>query len=84
MSQAVYCGNCGYKSSSVSSLTGSTCPRHPDGPGKGRHVLYEGTEKKQYACKYCGYKSSSISSLTGSTCPRHPAGHGGGKHAAAL
>ena len=79
-----YCEYCGHKSSSVSSLTGMSCPRHPNGNGKGKHKLYEGSEKSQYVCKYCGHKSSSISSLTGMSCPRHPDGNGKGKHAPAL
>ena len=79
-----YCEYCGTKSSSVSSLTASSCSRHPLGPGKGKHKLYEGGEKSQYVCKYCGTKSSSISSLTASSCSRHPNGAGKGKHAPAL
>ncbi|MNL58931.1 hypothetical protein D3C87_1826130 [compost metagenome] len=80
----VYCEYCGTKSSSVSSLTSSSCSRHPNGPGKGKHKLYEGSEKSQYVCKYCGTKSSSLSSLTSSSCSRHPNGPGKGKHAPAL
>jgi hypothetical protein len=79
-----YCEYCGQKYSSVSSLTGSFCSRHPNGPGKGKHKLYEGAEKSQYVCKYCGQKYSSISSLTGSYCSRHPNGSCKGKHAPAL
>ncbi len=79
-----YCEYCGTKYSSVSSLTGSRCNRHPSGPGKGRHKLYEGSEKSQYICKYCGTKYSSISNLTSGTCNRHPDGVGKGKHAPAL
>lgn len=79
-----YCEYCGQKYSSVSSLTGSFCSRHPNGPCKGKHKLYEGSEKSQYVCKYCGQKYSSISSLTGSSCSRHPNGPCKGKHAPAL
>lgn len=79
-----YCEYCGHKSSSVQFLTSMSCPRHPDGPNKGRHKLYEGGEKSQYTCKYCGYKSSSISSLTSMSCPRHINGPNKGKHAPAL
>ncbi|MDD4538478.1 MAG: hypothetical protein PHT80_05645 [Lentisphaeria bacterium] len=79
-----YCKYCGGKFSSISSLTFSNCPRHPDGPSKGRHVLYEGSEKKEYLCKFCGSKSSSISSLTFSNCPRHPNGTNKGRHQPAL
>ncbi len=77
-----YCEYCGQKYSSVSSLTGSSCSRHPNGPGKGKHKLYEGAEKSQYVCKYCGQKYSSISNLTGSSCSRQP--NGPCKHAPAL
>ena len=79
-----YCEYCGQKYSSVQSLTGYSCPRHPDGANKGRHKLYEGSEKSQYVCKYCGQKYSSIQSLTGYSCPRHPNGANKGQHAPAL
>lgn len=79
-----YCEYCGTKSSSVSSLTSGTCNRHPNGVAKGKHKLYEGSEKSQYTCKYCGTKSSSLSSLTAGTCNRHPNGVAKGKHAPAL
>lgn len=79
-----YCEYCGMKASSISSLTASPCPRHPNGSGKGKHKLYEGSEKSQYVCKYCGTKSTQIFSLTASPCPRHPNGSGKGKHAPAL
>ena len=48
-----YCMNCGTKATSVSSLTSLSCIRHPS--GKGKHQLYEGSEKSKYTCKYCGY-----------------------------
>ncbi|MDI6050343.1 hypothetical protein QLS31_10920 [Flavobacterium sp. XS2P24] len=79
-----YCVNCGSKSSSISSLTANSCPRHPLGPSKGKHSLYEGSEKSKYSCKYCGTSASSISSLTANSCPRHPNGSGKGKHSPAL
>ena len=81
---AFYCKYCGHKASSVASLTASACIRHPNGPHKGRHVLYEGSEKESYTCKYCGRKATSISSLTASACIRHPNGPHKGKHAPAL
>ena len=81
---AFYCKYCGHKASSVASLTASACIRHPNGPHKGRHALYEGSEKDSYTCKYCGHKASSISSLTSSACIRHPNGPHKGKHAPAL
>ena len=79
-----YCKYCGTFRSSVQSLTGGYCPRHPDGPGRGRHELYQGSEKAQYTCKFCGTKRSSISSLTAGVCTRHPNGPGKGKHSPAL
>ena len=79
-----YCEYCGQKYSSVSSLTSSSCSRHPNGPNKGKHKLYEGSEKSQYVCKYCGQKYTSLSSLTSSNCYRHPAGANKGKHSPAL
>ena len=79
-----YCEYCGQKFSSVSSLTAASCSRHPLGPGKGKHKLYEGSEKAKYTCKYCGQSFSSISSMTASSCSRHPNGAGKGKHAPAL
>lgn len=79
-----YCEYCGAKFSSVSSLTSYSCSRHPDGPNKGKHKLYEGAEKSQYVCKYCGSKFSSLSSLTSFSCSRHPNGSNKGKHAPAL
>ena len=79
-----FCKYCGHKTTSVNSLTASQCLRHPNGPGKGRHALYEGEEKPTYTCKYCGFKSSSIASLTSSKCQRHPEGPQKGRHAPAL
>lgn len=79
-----YCEYCGTKTSSISNLTSSSCSRHPLGPGKGKHKLYESSDKAKYSCKYCGTSTSSISSLTASSCHRHPNGAGKGKHAPAL
>ena len=81
---AFYCKYCGHKASSVASLTASACIRHPNGPHKGRHALYEGSEKEKYTCKYCGKQFTSISSLTASKCIRHPAGSHKGNHVPAL
>ncbi len=82
--QHYYCKYCGRKTTSVNSLTASLCQRHPDGPGEGRHALYEGGEKETYVCKYCGHKSTSIASLTSSKCQRHPNGPQKGRHEPAL
>ena len=79
-----YCKHCGTKAASIASLTSSLCSRHPDGPNKGKHALYEGAEKPRYECKYCGSGASSISSLTASPCSRHPLGIHKGKHEPAL
>ena len=79
-----YCKYCGQSASSIQNLTGWSCPRHPNGPNKGKHALYEGSEKSQYTCKYCGAQRSSIVNLTAGSCPRHPAGPNKGKHSPAL
>lgn len=79
-----YCEYCGQRFTSVSSLTAVHCVRHPDGPNKGKHKLYEGGEKSQYVCKYCGQKFSNLSSLTAIHCVRHPNGPNKGRHAPAL
>jgi len=80
MATIYYCKYCGRQSTSAQSLTSSTCPRHPEGPGKGKHAPYEGDEKNEYVCKYCGRKFSSIASMTSNTCLRHPKGPGKGRH----
>ncbi len=79
-----YCEYCGKKFSSVSSLTGQSCTRHPNGSLKGKHKLYEGAEKKSYTCKFCGKSFSSIESMTASHCTRHPDGSLKGRHSPAL
>lgn len=79
-----YCEYCGQKYPSMSSLTATNCSRHPNDPLKGRHKLYEGSEKSRYTCKYCGQSFSSISSMTGNNCARHPNGPYKGRHAPAL
>jgi ribosomal protein L37E len=83
MAENFFCEYCGYKSYSVASLTSGSCSRHPAGPNKGNHALYEGSEKAKYTCKYCGYQSYSISSLTGGSCIRHPSGANKGHHSPA-
>lgn len=79
-----YCEYCGASSSSIQTLTGTPCNRHPDGYNKGRHKLYEGGEKSKYTCKYCGVSASSIQSLTNAPCNRHPNGYNKGRHVPAL
>jgi DNA-directed RNA polymerase subunit RPC12/RpoP len=79
-----HCEYCGTKFPSVANLTSVPCYRHPDGPNKGRHKLYEGDEKSRYTCKYCGTTNTSIANLTSIPCPRHPKGNQRGHHAPAL
>lgn len=79
-----YCEFCGFKTSSVQSLTAMSCIHHPLGPNKGKHKLYEGSEKVKYTCKYCGFQVASIQSLTAMSCIRHPSGPNKGKHVPAL
>lgn len=79
-----YCEYCGQKFSSIQTLTVQQCMRHPNGAGKGKHKLYEGSEKAEYFCKYCGQKFKNLQTLTVQQCMRHPNGAGKGKHAPAL
>lgn len=65
-------------------LSSNNCPRHPDGLGKGKHKLYEGSEKSKYTCKYCGFTFKDLPALTVNNCPRHPNGFAKGKHSPAL
>ena len=78
------CEYCGTANSSISNLVAGPCHRHPLGSNKGKHKLYEGSEKSKYDCKYCGTSVSSLQSLTASPCHRHPNGANKGKHAPAL
>ena len=78
------CKYCGHRAGDVRSLTGSACQRHPAGPGKGRHALYEGSWKDSYTCKWCGKRAVDIGSLTSSKCQRHPDGPAAGRHEPAL
>lgn len=77
---AFYCEYCGHKAASVAALTAADCFRHPEGAYKGKHKLYEGSEKEQYTCKYCGIKRESIAALVNGSCYRHPGGIYKGKH----
>jgi hypothetical protein len=79
-----YCEYCGSKSSSIQNLTSGSCVCHPSGPNKGKHKLYEGSEKDKYFCKYCGQSHSSLHTLTSGHCVKHPLGPNKGKHAPAL
>ena len=82
--QAFFCKYCGHKASSIASLTSVACIRHPNGPHKGRHALYEGSAKEKYTCKHCGMQFTSIASLTAAKCIRHPNGPHKGNHEPAL
>jgi predicted nucleic acid-binding Zn ribbon protein len=82
--QYYHCKFCGSKATSISNLTAQPCGRHPLGNNKGKHTLYEGSEKSQYNCKHCGAKATSISNLTAQPCGRHPLGNNKGKHEPAL
>jgi DNA-directed RNA polymerase subunit RPC12/RpoP len=82
--KSYYCEYCGHKFPTVLSLTSASCPCHPDGPNKGPHKLYQGTEKSRYTCKYCGHTFPTIMSMVGATCPRHPNGPNKGYHSPAL
>ncbi len=79
-----YCEYCGKKFPSVSALTSGQCTKHPDGMMKGKHKLYEGSEKSKYTCKYCGKTFPSIAAMTRGQCTRHPNGTMKGFHAPAL
>jgi DNA-directed RNA polymerase subunit RPC12/RpoP len=79
-----YCEYCGHKFPNPRLLASGTCSRHPDGPNRGYHKLYEGTEKKKYTCKYCGRQFDSILQMVGGTCSHHPKGSNKGGHAPAL
>lgn len=66
-----YCKYCGTKMSSISGLTSNSCSMNPN---KGKHVLYEGSEKAKYSCKHCGTKSNSFSGLVHNHCSRNESG----------
>ena len=84
MTHYYYCEYCGHKAQDARTLLAAPCPRHPDGCNKGKHKLYEGSEKSQYICKYCGHKFPSILVMTGATCVNHPKGSNKGNHSPAL
>ncbi len=65
-------------------LSANKCHRHPLGPYKANHKLYEGGEKSKYTCKYCGQQFNSIMAMTANKCHRHPDGSYKGNHSPAL
>ena len=79
-----YCKHCGQRFTSVQTMTAMNCPRHPAGAYRGRHTLYEGSEKSRYTCKFCGQSFTSLQIMTAMKCYRHPAGAYKGKHEPAL
>lgn len=79
-----YCEYCGERFVSVQSLTSLNCYRHPNGINKGKHKLYEGSEKSQYTCKNCGIKYPNLKTLCTLPCYRHPNGINKGGHSPAL
>ena len=82
--EVFYCKYCGQQYNSVRTMTGMRCLRHPDGPNKGNHAPYEGTDKSRYTCRYCGQQYSSIRTMTDMKCLRHPNGPNKGNHEPAL
>lgn len=79
-----FCKYCGGKFPSVKALITNICLRHPDGSSRGKHALYEGSEKSRYTCKYCGEQFPYINTLTTHACRLHPNGAYKGKHSPAL
>lgn len=79
-----YCEYCGRSYNDVRTLTSCSCQRHPLGPYKGKHKLYEGAEKSEYTCKYCGTRYRNLMTLTSCSCLRHPLGPYKGKHSPSL
>ena len=80
----VYCKNCGRSFPDVRAMAGGMCQYHPDGSFKGRHVLYEGSEKTKYTCKYCGRRFHDIHAMAGVKCQYHPDGSFKGNHSPEL
>lgn len=68
------CEYCETASSSISTLVASPFHRYPLGINKGKHRLYEKSEKSKYDSKYYGTSLFSLQSLTASPCYRHPNG----------
>ncbi len=79
-----YCEYCGRDFRNVRQLTLAKCDRHPDGPNRGPHKLYEGSEKARYTCKYCGRQFPYFRSMVLAKCDHHPLGPNRGNHSPAL
>lgn len=82
--QTYFCEHCGQSFYNVRALTAALCARHPDGPNRGRHRLYEGEAARPCTCRYCGVHAPDIRNLTLGNCQRHPNGPLRGRHAPAL
>ncbi|MBR4251666.1 MAG: hypothetical protein IKQ15_05160 [Kiritimatiellae bacterium] len=78
-----FCVFCGTRNRSLSSLLSGSCPKHPDGYCKGKHVAYDGRESGPYECKYCGREYRDIASMVSGSCPKHPDGYCKGRHSPA-
>lgn len=79
-----YCKYCGHSAQNLPTLVNNYCQRHPSGPNKGKHALYEGSEKSRYECKHCGTGAANLLTLTGNVCKNHPSGPNKGPHEPAL
>jgi len=73
-----YCENCGVKKTNLKELLNYSCIENNN--GKGKHILYQGTEKSEYLCKWCGSKHSNLRVLCSYSCINSPVG----KHRPAL
>jgi hypothetical protein len=78
------CEYCGEQKATIKILTSNNCGKHPNGTYKGKHKLYEGSEKSKYDCKYCGEQKATIKILTSNKCGKHPNGFYKGNHSPAL
>lgn len=78
----VRCKYCGAEARDARALLSASCPKHPAGFAKGRHALFEGELREEYACVYCGQTAKSIRALVSASCPKHPDGFAKGRHCA--
>jgi hypothetical protein len=83
MSKSI-CEYCGEEKATTKILTSNNCAKHPSGTYKGKHKLYEGSEKNKYECKYCGEQKATIKILTSNKCGKHPLGFYKGNHSPAI
>jgi DNA-directed RNA polymerase subunit RPC12/RpoP len=78
----VFCKYCGQEARDARSLLTSPCPKHPSGFAKGKHALFEGESRSEYACVNCGQTARSLKALVTAACPKHPSGFAKGRHVA--